>query len=67
MKILAHINNLRFILKENNKFYLVSIPKKQIFMIENPDMIYRQGYWEPFKGKLEKEKREAIASLIHST
>lgn len=64
MKIISHINEIRFIVKEKGKCYLISIPKRQIFEIEDPNEIFRQGYWKEFKGDLDNEKKNIINDLI---
>ena len=63
MKVIAHINKVRFIVEEKGKFYVVSIPKKESTVIDRPDDILRQGYWENGY-KLNKEEEEMIKNLI---
>lgn len=43
--ILAHINEVRFIINMNDKNYIISITKNTVEEIDDPASIYRQGYW----------------------
>lgn len=65
MKILSHINNKRFIVKHKNKYFLISTEKKQIFEVDDPNKIYRQGFWKEYNGTLSKENKNIIESLLN--
>ena len=68
MTILAHVNNSRFMVQENNKYYLVTISEykgNEIYIIDNPYSIYRQGYWEEFVGKPSEAIRKIIEELLN--
>lgn len=69
MKLLYHIAENRFIVKNNNSKFLISIKNNTIDEIDDmtAQSILRQGYWKNAETlKLSNEKREALASLIHS-
>lgn len=66
MKVLASSGKNRFMVKSHNKFYIVALRSKKVMKLEDPEAIYRQGYWEAFKGKLDKSTEEAINDLLNS-
>ena len=65
MKILYHMNNVRFIVQNGNKHYIVSLPKKEAIEVDNAESILRQGYWQAAKD-IDDKIKEACASLIRS-
>lgn len=67
MKILSHINESKFIIKQNNKYFLVSLIKNEAIEIEDPNEIYRQGYWEKFNDNLSDKKIKKINELIKNS
>ena len=67
MKILSHINESKFIIKQNNKYFLVSLIKNEAIEIEDPNEIYRQGYWEKFNDNLSDKKNKKINELIKNS
>lgn len=64
MKIIAFVGKERFIVKEKEKHYLISTSKKTIVEIENPDDLYRSGYWSKYTGGIDHEREEIIISLL---
>lgn len=64
MKVLAHINMILFMVEAGNKYYKISTLEKTVSEVEDPEEIYRQGYWEEFKGELDEEKESIIRSLL---
>lgn len=64
MKILSHINKVRFIIEENKKYYLISLPKKQCFKIDSPDQIYRQGYWTKYNNDIDNDKIKVLKEIL---
>ena len=65
MEIVAISGENRFIVKLNNTYYLVTTRTKKIMKIEDPNDLYRQGYWKEFKGRLDDERRSIIRSLLN--
>lgn len=65
MRILYQIGNVRFIVKDTDQVYLVSLKNKTTQKIneEDAESILRQGYWQT--GKDDEKIKEACASLIH--
>ena len=64
MKILAHVNKVRFIVKEKKKFYLISLTKEQVFEIEDPNEIYRQGYWAKYNNELNDQEIKELEKIL---
>ncbi len=65
MDVLYGQGSKRFIVKNNNKYFLVSLGKQEAFLIDEmtAQSILRQGYWEAYP-KVNKDTIAEISKVI---
>lgn len=67
MKLLYHIAENRFIVKQDNDIFLVSVNNKRVAKIDErtAESILRQGYWQDAENlKLSNETMQMIKSIV---
>lgn len=67
MDVLYGVGNKRFIVKNNNKYFLVSLGKQEAFLIDEmiAQSILRQGYWDA-NPKVNEDTIAEISKVINS-
>ena len=65
MKIFYHINKTNFMILDDERQYIVSLPKNQVILLKDItfESVLRQGYWQVAEN-IDEEIKEECFSLV---